>query len=96
MDSLGFATGFQIFKTNAGEKIKNNDEMIAVLKEKFSELDTHKKIENQKRVAKLERRNIDLTNELVTYNGKSQWEYFKVKFTQDIDKLKKEINEFRE
>ena len=96
MDSLGFATGYQIFKTNVGEKIKNNDEMIVVLKERFSELDTYKKIENQKRVAKLERRNIDLSKELIAYDGESEWEDFKVKLTHNLDDLARELKEFRE
>lgn len=70
-------------------KIDTNDKNILVLKSKISSQKEDNKSKYEKKIAQLEKKNVDLKKKLDEFNEEKQtdWEAFKAEFNHDMDEL---------
>jgi len=75
------------------EEIDANVKLIVDYKKQIEKDKKEVRIENQKKVEELEKRNTDLKNKIDNYNetGQDKWENFKNEFNRDFNELKESI-----
>lgn len=88
----GYLAEWEIFKTEAAQKIEGNEKNIAVFKEKMKEGSSTANKKFAKEVTDLEQKNRDLMKKLAEYDGgQSQWVEFKADFQAELDEIGKKI-----
>lgn len=79
---------WQLFKTDAGVKIRNNELLIEELKVKMKTTGKTLRAQYEKRIIALEQKNKELKTRMDAYEkNQSDWESFKRQFTSDLEKL---------
>ena len=86
---------YRQFKAYAELKISDNEKSIAELKVKIKTADEKFKIKYDKKVVKLEQRNIELKKKIsdYKYEGRDQWVIFKRGFNRDLKSVGKAIKD---
>jgi hypothetical protein len=89
------ASEWQKFKSESEQKIQNNEDSIAVFKEKMKKSGVRIKTKYNKEIASLEKTNHEMKKKLEDYknDGKSAWADFKAGFNNDMDKLGKAVKD---
>ena len=89
------AEDFQKFKTEAEQKINDNQKRIDELKARLDKASKKLKAEYQQKVNDLEKNNADLKKQLADYKdeGQKDWEKFKTDFNSKVDQVKKQLDD---
>ena len=82
------------FKSDAAERIKNNNARITELKEKMAKPGKTLDAMREKRIDALEQNNKDLEARISSYEqNQTDWETFKTQFNHDMDDLGKSLDD---
>ena len=86
---------FQKFKTEAEQKISDNQKQIDDLKARLLKASAKLKAKYQQKVDELEKQNTELKKQLENYkdDGEQAWEKFKTDFTAHMNQLKADIDD---
>jgi peptidoglycan hydrolase CwlO-like protein len=87
---------YKKFRKDADQKIKKNEQRIAELKEKKQEGTQEVADKYNKKVADLEKRNMELKQRMTDYkadSGNEKWQSFKREFNHDMDELGKALKD---
>jgi hypothetical protein len=78
-------------------KFKNNEKCIADLRASITKNNSKAQATDQKKVSLLEDKNNSLKKELADYKvlGQTQFSTFKAEFNRDLDRLAKELKDFK-
>jgi len=84
------------FKTDANEKIRQNEDTIQMIKKKVSKEDVKIKSKLEKEVARLEEKNNELKAKLTDYKdeGKDKFKKFRTEFDNSMDSVAINIKDF--
>lgn len=92
---VAFAKEWKIFKAQTELNIKNNEARIATLKTQMKVAGKKIDAAYESRIDTLQMKNTELQEKMNTYsNGKTDWEAFKGKFNDDMNKLGKALKDF--
>jgi hypothetical protein len=93
-DSSATINEYLDYKGAVLQKVRQNDQRIASLKEKINEGETGIAAEYQKRLDELEQRNINLSSRILHYKegAPENWKAFKHHFNKDINEIDKTIS----
>ena len=77
------------YRKEEAARIAANDQTIAEYKAKIDQEKKETRAENQRKLAELEQKNIDMKRKLDDYkpDGKEKWQSFKTEFNHDMDGL---------
>jgi len=83
------------FKTDAREKIRDNDEKIAKLKDKMKDDKESAREKHREKIAELETKNNELRRKIDEYKyvNDTGWQEFKREFNHDMDELGHSIDD---
>lgn len=84
-----FNTEYEKFKIEADKQVSENESLIANLKERSKKMKTDSKIQYEKTIADLEKRNETLKAKIKNYTNErnEKWETFKREFNHDANEL---------
>lgn len=82
-------TTYHQFKVVSIEKISANEKTIAEIKQKIAGMKTDKRMQYEKAITELERKNNELKNNLENFKdeGQENWTIFKEEFNHDMNEL---------
>jgi hypothetical protein len=88
---------YQALTKESAIKFKNNEKSISDLKAAIPKSNSKDQVMDQKKVSDLEQKNNDLKRELAEYKveGQIKFSTFKSEFNKDLDKLTKELKDFK-
>jgi hypothetical protein len=89
-------TDWEKFKSDASEKIRQNEDTIATFKEKIAKENSKIKAKYEKVIARMEERNKEMKAKLEDFKAedKVKFEKFKVDFDNSMDTLGVDIKDF--
>ena len=87
---------WEVFKDEANNKIRQNEDSIRVFKKRAEKQETKMKVKIEKKIAVLEKKNDEMKAKLADYKdeGQVKWEKFRLDFNNGMDSLGTDIKGF--